>query len=125
MRFRLLGPLSIEEDGRPVRLYGNRPRAVHIHRRLARILRKLKGKADDHLFSQGTNRTWQRHLAPIKRAVPRFSMHALRHSFASHLVQRSVPLAEIQRLLGHASITTTQIYAHLAPGTGKAAVERL
>jgi len=40
--------------------------------------------------------------------------HTFRHTFASHLVMASVPLFTVQRLLGHAQIDTTMIYAHLA-----------
>ena len=39
--------------------------------------------------------------------------HTLRHSFASALVQRSIPLYFIKELLGHSSITTTEIYSHV------------
>jgi site-specific recombinase XerD len=39
--------------------------------------------------------------------------HTLRHSFASSLVQKSVPLYFIKELLGHSSITTTEIYSHV------------
>jgi integrase len=48
------------------------------------------------------------------RDDPYFVIHCLRHTFCSRLVQRGVPLAVVQKLAGHANITTTMRYVHLA-----------
>jgi len=45
----------------------------------------------------------------------KFTMHHLRHTFASHLVQRGCSIYKVSQLLGHLDIKTTEVYAHLAP----------
>ena len=66
------------------------------------------------------------------RATPIFrkvgiegALHTLRHAYASHLVMAGVDLPTVQKLLGHANISTTMIYAHVAQDHVKQQVEKL
>ena len=58
-------------------------------------------------------------------AFRKIGWHTLRHTFASHLAMRGVPLPVIKELMGHAAITTTMRYAHVAPSTLRTAIEML
>ena len=67
--------------------------------------------------------SWKRILQTV--GISDFRIHDLRHTFASWLVMQGESIYVVKELLGHASITQTEIYAHLAPSQAFSAVQRM
>lgn len=72
------------------------------------------------LSQRGKPLTRQTVWGMVKRTNHRASPHMLRHSCATHMVEHGADLRTVQTILGHADISTTQIYTHLALGRLKA-----
>jgi integrase/recombinase XerD len=84
--------------------------ALAIRPRESRLFLSIRGA--------GLTRQWVWRL--VKQLDARASPHVLRHSCATHMVENGADLRTVQTLLGHADISTTQVYTHLALGRLKA-----
>ena len=107
---------------------GNKERVIPIHNQAIYSIQKYLNKsqntrlATDPIFlnKNGRRITRQGFWLIIKKyalltGLEKFvSPHILRHSFATHMLEGGEPLRHIQELLGHSSISTTQMYTHLA-----------
>jgi integrase/recombinase XerD len=94
--------------------------AVDWLRKYLAIRRQHKSLAVDNLFVTPYGRPLNRqaiHALIVKYAekcgFDGVTPHTLRHSFATHLVQNNADIRSVQQMLGHADISTTQIYTHI------------
>jgi site-specific recombinase XerD len=112
-----LGDVDFEQEHLRVRGKGGKERVVPLGEEaahvLARYLREARPElargANDALFLSQRGRRLD--TSTLRRLLPH--PHRLRHSFATHLLEGGADLRTIQELLGHSSLSTTQIYSHV------------
>jgi integrase/recombinase XerD len=126
-----LADLDLEEHVLRARGKGSKERVVPIGRKAVEALRLylergrpqlVGGRVEPHLFvnfrggpltRQGLYKIVRRHAVSAGLA-DRMSPHTLRHTFATHLLSGGCDLRSVQEMLGHADVSTTQLYTHLS-----------
>ena len=123
---------DVDVDGGYVRCFGkgNKERIIPIYEQAARVVNEyaeevrpklVRNKSEQALFlnPRGERLTrqgfWQKlkEYARTANLDTKISPHTLRHSFATHMLSGGADLRSLQELLGHANISTTQVYTHL------------
>ena len=146
MRVSELISLNVEDvdtKGELVRCFGkgNKERLIPIHKQAVKAIedyvrtarpRLLRGKDEKALFlnRRGDRLTrqgfWQilKQYAKSAGLEAEVTPHTLRHSFATHMLSGGADLRSVQELLGHANISTTQVYTHLTTEHVRRAYEK-
>ena len=134
---------DIDTDGGYVRCFGkgHKERLIPIYRQAALVLKEYLTEARPHLAHNSEEKAlflnrrgerltrqglWQilKGYAKSAELGTEVTPHTLRHSFATHMLSGGADLRSVQELLGHANISTTQVYTHLTTDHIRRAYEK-
>ena len=134
---------DIDTEGGYVRCFGkgHKERLIPIHSQAARVLKEYLAEGRPHLTHDSEEKAlflnrrgerltrqgfWQKLKGYAKSAElgTEITPHTLRHSFATHMLSGGADLRSVQELLGHANISTTQVYTHLTTDHIRRAYEK-
>ena len=133
------GDIDLENDIIHIKNPKNKEdRVAYITDEVREILAPKKGKPNELVFKSKYGKRINHISSAFNRAVDKLGLndgvedrkdkvvfHTLRHTFASWLVLKGVPLYTVSKLMGHKSIEMTERYSHLSPDTKRYAVESI
>ena len=108
---------------RAMRRYLDQRGAVDKKKEKALFLNHSPNKAGSRLTTRSVCRVLEKYIGQTCRKES-ISPHTLRHSFATHLLDRGADLRSVQELLGHQNLSTTQVYTHVSAKRLKEAYDK-
>jgi site-specific recombinase XerD len=108
-------------------------RSIPMHSKVIEILQCRMAKNREYVFSKPTGYKFHESYVThyFKKCCIKANLsedvhfHTLRHSAASFLINAGVSIYEVQKILGHSSVVTTQIYSHLSPSTLNLSINKI